>query len=258
MKSVSPPPFFPTPATPATQATERKDLPRSEVGSINSRCLGNDQRFSPGEDRGSCGNRAYYHGRITAPTQPFFSHHAMFLRSRSWRLKSCGPTEHWVIFYKVWNRIVYDGLIRQALRQTQAICAICIKCKLQLRSQITPLRPVCKSAQLKEIEVSEGREILEQKRWHGHSALSILLIISNFCISTLIIYTKKLFNSDWLRKECNSSVTRVQITNGFWLLKTKKKPPRTNQIWAVLTTKFKKNWPWFSANIDLILYAKQQ
>ena len=31
----------------------------------------------------------------------------------------------------------------------------------------------------------------------------------------LIIYTKKLLNSDWLRKECSSSVTRVQITNGF-------------------------------------------
>ena len=33
----------------------------------------------------------------------------------------------------------------------------------------------------------------------------------------LITYTKKLLNSDWLRKECSSSVTRVQITNGFWL-----------------------------------------
>ena len=32
----------------------------------------------------------------------------------------------------------------------------------------------------------------------------------------------------------------VQITNGSWLAKTQKKPPRTNQIWAVLTTKFKK------------------
>ena len=33
---------------------------------------------------------------------------------------------------------------------------------------------------------------------------------------SLIIYTKKLLNSDdWLRKECSSSVTRVQITNGF-------------------------------------------
>ena len=26
----------------------------------------------------------------------------------------------------------------------------------------------------------------------------------------IIIYTKKLLNSDWLRKECSSSVTRVQ------------------------------------------------
>ena len=29
-------------------------------------------------------------------------------------------------------------------------------------------------------------------------------------ITGLIIYTKKLLNSDWLRKECSSSVTRVQ------------------------------------------------
>ena len=27
----------------------------------------------------------------------------------------------------------------------------------------------------------------------------------------IMIYTKKLLNSDWLRKECSSSVTRVQI-----------------------------------------------
>ena len=35
------------------------------------------------------------------------------------------------------------------------------------------------------------------------------------CMSftTLIIYTKKLLNSDWLRKECSSSVTRVQTCN---------------------------------------------
>ena len=52
---------------------------------------------------------------------------------------------------------------------------------------------------------------------------------------TLIIYTKKLLNSDWLRKECSSSVTRVQtcntsaklvtrvqITNGFWLAENTK------------------------------------
>ena len=32
-------------------------------------------------------------------------------------------------------------------------------------------------------------------------------------ISLLIIYTKKLPNSDWLRKECSSSVTRVQTCN---------------------------------------------
>ena len=71
------------------------------------------------------------------------------------------------------------------------------------------------------------------------------------------IYTKKLLNSDWLRKECISSVTRVQtcntstklvtrvqITNGFWLAENTKETtktwPRTNQIRAVLTTKFKK------------------
>ena len=31
----------------------------------------------------------------------------------------------------------------------------------------------------------------------------------------LIVYTKKMLNSDWLRKECSSPVTLVQITNGF-------------------------------------------
>ena len=49
-------------------------------------------------------------------------------------------------------------------------------------------------------------------------------------VRNLIIYKKKLLNSDWLRKECSASVTRVQtcnttaklvtrmqITNGFWL-----------------------------------------
>ena len=42
---------------------------------------------------------------------------------------------------------------------------------------------------------------------------------------------------------CNTSaklVTRVQIANGFWLAENTKKPPRTNQILAVLTIKFKK------------------
>ena len=38
-----------------------------------------------------------------------------------------------------------------------------------------------------------------------------------FTIFSRLIYTKKLLDSYWLRKECSSSVTRVQITNGFWL-----------------------------------------
>ena len=38
----------------------------------------------------------------------------------------------------------------------------------------------------------------------------------------LIIYTKKLLNSDWLGKECSFPVTRVQITNGFWLAENTK------------------------------------
>ena len=42
-------------------------------------------------------------------------------------------------------------------------------------------------------------------------------------------------------------------------LKTQKKPSRTNQIRAVLKTKFKKMAMLFSsAKDDLILYAKQQ
>ena len=55
-------------------------------------------------------------------------------------------------------------------------------------------------------------------------------------VTPLIIKTKKLLNPDWLRKECSSSVTRVQtcntsvklvtqvqITNGFWLAETHKR-----------------------------------
>ena len=48
---------------------------------------------------------------------------------------------------------------------------------------------------------------------------------------------------------CNTSaklVSRVQITSAFWLAETQKKPPRTNQIRAVLTTKFKKTAMVFS------------
>ena len=32
-------------------------------------------------------------------------------------------------------------------------------------------------------------------------------------VTPLIIYTKKLLNSDWLRKESSSPVTRVEICN---------------------------------------------
>ena len=61
-------------------------------------------------------------------------------------------------------------------------------------------------------------------------------LTSVFCGCLLTnTYTKKLLNSDWLRKECSSSVTRVQtcntsvkpetrvqITNGFWLAENTK------------------------------------
>ena len=33
---------------------------------------------------------------------------------------------------------------------------------------------------------------------------------SKVCVIKIIVYTKKLLNSDWRRKECSSSVTRVQ------------------------------------------------
>ena len=76
-------------------------------------------------------------------------------------------------------------------------------------------------------------------------------------ISLLIIYTKKLPNSDWLRKECSSSVTRKQTCNtsanykkmvSDWLPRSK------NQ-----STKFKKMAMVFSRRRrDLLLYVKQQ
>ena len=48
-----------------------------------------------------------------------------------------------------------------------------------------------------------------------HDVTAVIYTLVNFLITNIIIYTKKLLNSDWLRKECSSSVTRVQITNGF-------------------------------------------
>ena len=71
------------------------------------------------------------------------------------------------------------------------------------------------------------------RRCFCHADLGQNAVFHNFEI--LIIYTKKLLNSDWLRKECSSSVTRVQtcntsaklvtrvqITNGFWLAENTK------------------------------------
>ena len=49
-------------------------------------------------------------------------------------------------------------------------------------------------------------------------------------ISLLIIYTKKLPNSDWLRKECSSSVTRVQTCN-----------TSANYKWFLIGRKHKRN-----------------
>ena len=48
-----------------------------------------------------------------------------------------------------------------------------------------------------------------------HDVTAVIYTLVNFLITNIIIYTKKLLNSDWLRKECSSSVTRVQITNAF-------------------------------------------
>ena len=52
---------------------------------------------------------------------------------------------------------------------------------------------------------------------------------------------------------CNTSANYKMVSD--WT-KTQKKPPRNNQIRAVLTTKFKK-WPWFSADDDRIKFWTQ-
>ena len=70
----------------------------------------------------------------------------------------------------------------------------------------------------------------------------------------LIIYTKKLLNSDWLRKECSSSVTRVQtcntsaklvtrvqITNGFWLAENTKETTKDQSVFSCFNNKIKEN-----------------
>ena len=42
---------------------------------------------------------------------------------------------------------------------------------------------------------------------------SVFILIKLVTCPIFVIYTKELLNSDWLRKECSSSVTRVQICN---------------------------------------------
>ena len=51
-------------------------------------------------------------------------------------------------------------------------------------------------------------------------------------IVKVIIYTKKLLNSDWLRKECSSPVTRVQFCN-----------TSANYKWFLIGLKHKRNQP---------------
>ena len=47
------------------------------------------------------------------------------------------------------------------------------------------------------------------QRWQKNVQKS-MMHVQSCCFTNVIIYTKKLLNSDWLRKECSSSVTRVQ------------------------------------------------
>ena len=81
-----------------------------------------------------------------------------------------------------------------------------------------------------------------------HADLRQNAVFHNF--SRLIIYTKKLLNSDWLRKECSSSVirvqtcnaiaklvTRVQITNGFWLAENRKETTKDQSDFSCFSNK---------------------
>ena len=96
------------------------------------------------------------------------------------------------------------------------------------------------------------------RRCFYHADLRQNAVFYNF--SRLIIYTKKLLNSDWLRKECRSPVTRVQNLQILQMvsdwLKTQKKSPGTNQILAVLTTILKK-MAMVSANKTIIEKLKE-
>ena len=79
-------------------------------------------------------------------------------------------------------------------------------------------------------------------RWNStfyHTDLGQNEVFHNF--SRLIIYTKKLLNSDWLRKECSFSVTRVQITNGFWLAENTKETTKNQSDKSCFNNKIEEN-----------------
>ena len=52
---------------------------------------------------------------------------------------------------------------------------------------------------------------------------------------------KKLLNSDWLRKECSFSVTRVKITNGFWLAENTKETTKNQSDERCCNNKIQEN-----------------
>ena len=51
---------------------------------------------------------------------------------------------------------------------------------------------------------------------------------------------EKLPNSDWLRKEYSSSVTRVQITNSFWLAENTKETTKNQSKFKKMAMVFRK------------------
>ena len=77
------------------------------------------------------------------------------------------------------------------------------------------------------------------RRCFCHADLGQNAAFHNFEI--LIMYTKKLLNSDWLRKECSFSVTRVQITNGFWLAENTKETTKNQSDKSCFNNKIEEN-----------------
>ena len=82
---------------------------------------------------------------------------------------------------------------------------------------------------------------------HHHNIIILL-----FHIIIVIIYTKKLLNSDWLRKECSSSVTRVQ-TCTLW-----HKADQSLHISKFLAKWFWKCWFWKSLNLTKVAVCFSQ